>query len=152
MSRAEITLLTKAGGPLTKRLALREDGTINADSSACLMPSGKARRLPIADIAQFATVIGKLETDQAIALGRLRPGLPDQVPIVTKDKLNGGASSGVIARTAGNLVYRKGDPAFALFDFDRKGMPGEVAAKLETVGGVWNALTSVLPALEKLRG
>jgi hypothetical protein len=150
MSAAEITILTKDGGPLTKRIALREDGTLSADGAACVMASGRAQRMQVTDVAQFATVIKKLKPEQAIALGRLRPGLPDAVAVTTKDKLNGGAGSGVIARTAGNLVYAKERPAFALLDFDRKGLPPELAADLETRGGMWNALEAVLPALKNV--
>ena len=52
-----------------------------------------------------------------------------------------------MARTGDNFVYRPGRPALALFDYDIKGMPGEVAQRLAAAGGFWAALTSVLPAL-----
>ena len=35
-----------------------------------------------------------------------------------------------------------------LIDFDTKGMPAEVAARIEAVGGVWSALTTVAPGLK----
>ena len=35
-----------------------------------------------------------------------------------------------------------------LIDFDAKGMPIEVAARIETMGGVWSALTTVAPGLK----
>ena len=144
----EITVLTKHGaGGLTKRISLCNDGTVASDGSACLMARGSARRMLVANVPELASLLAKLGPKQAIALGRLRRDLADQVDVVTKDKLNGGKSAATIARTAGNLVYAEGQPAFALIDFDRKGMPAEVAARLASVGGVWNALTSVLPAL-----
>ena len=39
-------------------------------------------------------------------------------------------------------------PAWMLIDFDTKGMPVEVAARIEALGGVWSALTTVAPALK----
>ena len=108
-------MLTKTGGPLTKRITLSADGTVNSDGSACLMASGNARRMPIANAGQLAALIGSLASNQAIALGRLRPGLADEVRIVTKGKLNG--STATIARTADNIVFAS-EPAWALLDFD----------------------------------
>jgi hypothetical protein len=143
----EITLLTKDRGPLTKRISLREDGTLNADGAACVMASGRARRVPVADVASFAHLVAKLKPNQAIALGRLRSDFANEVTIVPKAKLNGGSRRGVIARTADNLVFAKQEPAFALIDFDRKGMPNDVAANLESAGGLWSALTTAVPAL-----
>ena len=89
----------------------------------------------------------RLGSDEAIALGRLRPDLPDRVEVTTKCKLNGGGRPDLIARTADYLVYPPGTPAVALIDFDKKGMPPAVAARLGEHGGCWPALVSVLPAL-----
>ena len=144
---AEITLFTKAKGPLTKRIQLAEDGAIVSDGSACTMAHGRARRVKIADVAQLAAVIGKLQSSQAIGLGALRDDLPDEVGIVTKVKLNGAERPDLIARTGDAIVYRGGRPAFVLLDFDTKGMPPEVATRLADLGGFWAALVTVLPAL-----
>ena len=46
---------------------------------------GGAQRTQVANIQQFAALI-ELPPNQAIALGALRPGLPDQVEVVTKAK------------------------------------------------------------------
>jgi hypothetical protein len=143
----ELTIFTKQGGLLTKRISLAEDGTVNSDGSACRMASGTARRATIAGVPELAALIDSLESDQAIVLGALRPGLPDEVKVVTKAKLKDGVND-VIARTADDLVYREGQPAFALLDTDAKGMPEAVAAKIEQAGGIWQALLSVLPELE----
>src|SRR4030095_11483250 len=67
--------------------------------------------------------------------------------VVTKSKLNGGTRPDVIARTAGSLLYRPGAPAFALIDYDAKGMPPSVAARVAEFGGLWPALISVVPEL-----
>jgi hypothetical protein len=148
-ARPEITIFVKSDGPLTKRISLSADGAIKSDASACRMSRGVARRFEV-DIQQFAALI-ELPPNQAIALGALRAGLPDQVEVVTKAKLlNGVAQPDIIARTGDAIVYREGQPALALLDFDTKGMPSDVAAELKRLGGLWEALLSVLPALSSV--
>jgi hypothetical protein len=129
----EITLFAKSGGPLTKCIALAADGSVTTDSSECRMSRGSARRVRIADVAQLGKLIEGLASTEAIALGALRPSLPDPVQIVTKHELNGVAQHGVIARTGHSIVFSNGQTAFALLDFDTKGMPPDVAARLNTV-------------------
>ena len=116
----ELTRLTKDGGPLTKQISLAPDGTLVNDGSACGMTRGTAERVKIADIDELAALIGSLHPSQAIALGALRDGLPDEVEVATKKTLvNGVARPDVIARTGANIVYH--GPAFALLDFDPRG-------------------------------
>ena len=126
----ELVKFTKTGGPLTKRISLASDGTLVSDGSACVMTHGTAERVKIAGIDELAALIGSLHPSQAIALGALRTGLPDRVEVATKKRLvNGVARPDVIARTGANIVYH--GPAFALLDFDTKGMPAGVAAELK---------------------
>jgi hypothetical protein len=68
----EITLLAKAGGPLTKRISLAVDGSLKSDGSACLMWRGVARRARFSDLYAFADCIGNLAQHEAVALGSLR--------------------------------------------------------------------------------
>ena len=109
------------------------------------MASGAAHRLRLADVGDLAVAIAKARSDQAIALGALRAGLPDRVNIVTKSKLNGQPNT--IARTAGDIHFRKERPAYALIDFDTKGMPPEVAERMQQLGGFWPSSLSILPPL-----
>ena len=146
MSAGEITILTKSDGPLTKRISLSADGSIKSDGSACLMSRGAAQRIEVADVEQLAAVIGKLKSNQAIALGALRAGLPERVQVVTKGQLNGERHD-LIARTGDFIIYRKQQPAFALLDYDTKGMPDEIATTIKHHGGFWPALLTVLPEL-----
>jgi hypothetical protein len=149
-SAFEIVSFTKSGGPLTKRISLNEDGSTKSDGSGCLMPSGTAVRTPIANITELAALISVLRPDQAIAIGALRADLANQVSVVTKDKLkqlNGHAAAGVIARTADSIQFRSGQPGFALFDYDTKGMPADVEARLKERRKYWTALCAVLPGL-----
>lgn len=148
MSAVELTGFTKANGRLTKRISLAADGTVKSDSSACIMAQGTAQRLHINDVADLAAVIENIRPEQAIALGALRAGLPDKVRIITKQKLNG--QPNVIPRTGADIVFRKQRPALALIDYDQKGMPLEVAAAMERLGGFWPALTSILPPLRSV--
>jgi hypothetical protein len=143
----ELTKFTKHGGPLTKNISLSPDGTLIKDGSACLMAHGTAERVRVAGVHGLGALIEGLKPSQAIALGTLRNDLPDRVEVVTKKRLvNGVARPDVIARTGANIVYH--GPAFALLDYDSKGMPTAVAAELERAGGFWDALLTVLPALK----
>lgn len=147
MSRlAEITIFTKEGGPLTKRIALLKDGNFRADGSPCLMAKGTARRHPVPDVHALAATISELKSNQALALGRLRDGLPGEVAITTKSRLGDGKA---ISRSIENFEFTKGVSAWALLDFDEKGMPDEVRQNIEALGGVWETLCAVLPALER---
>ena len=150
-SAFEIVSFTKSGGPLTKRISLNPDGSTKSDGSGCLMPRGTAVRTPIAGTADLAGLISGLRSDQAIALGAFRADLPDQVTVVTKEKLkqlNGSAAANVIARTADSIQFRSGQPGFALFDYDTKGMPPDVEARLKERRKYWTALCEVLPGLQ----
>jgi hypothetical protein len=147
----EIVRFTKEGGPLTKKISLNADGSTTSDGSACVMSRGIAERIPLAGIAELATLIPQLHSDQAIGLGALRWDLPDQVSVLTKDRLkqlNGHAGPSAIARTADSINYRNGLPGFALCDYDSKGISPEIEAKLKSHGTYWAALCQVLPDLK----
>jgi hypothetical protein len=148
VSVLQLTVLTKSGGPLTKRISLADNGLLKSDGSACIMSSGTARRFEFSHVQQVAALIEQLGSHQAIALGRLRPGLSDEVEVTTRRKLNGAHHPNLIARTHDYLIYRSGEPALALIDYDRKGMPLSAATKVEELGGFWPALVSLLPELE----
>ena len=142
----EITVFDKSGGILTKQISLAKDGTVISDGSACKMSVGTARRVEISGVEEFAKIIVGLRSYQGIALGALRVGLPDEVDVVVKAKLNG--KKGVIARSRDYFNFREGKPALAAIDFDRNGMPDDIK---ERVGDdVWGALTTALPALRNV--
>ena len=143
----ELTRLTKDGGPLTKQISLSPDGTLVKDGSACVMAHGTADRVRLAGVDELGALIEGLAPSQAIALGTLRADLPDKVEVVTRKRLvNGVERPDVIARAGANIIYH--GPAFALLDYDSKGMPAAVAAELKRAGGFWDALLTVLPALK----
>ena len=145
MTAFEMTIFAKDNGSLTKLIALDETGAIRSDGSACIMSRGTARRLRFADLQSFADILERLGSHEALALGRLRNGLADEVPVVSKKML--GDPPGAIARTQEFLAYEKGAQALALIDFDQKGMPEAVTAKLDEIGGLWASLVFVMPRL-----
>jgi hypothetical protein len=147
-AQIELTSFTKHGGPLTKCISLDANGSVRSDGSACVMMHGTARRLPLADLGVLAAAIDTFGPQHAVALGGLRPGLPAEVEITTKSRLNGVSRPDLIARTNSNIMFRAGMPALALIDFDTKGMPPEIADRMiSELGGFEAALLAVLPAL-----
>jgi hypothetical protein len=144
----EITVLRKAGNrPLTKHISLAADGSLKSDGSACVMGNGVASRFEFDHVDQLAKLIEGFGSDQALTLGALRDDLPARVNVVTKRMLNGGAAPDTIARTQEFFVYRASAVAVALIDHDRKGMPSDVANRINQLGGFLPALMSVLPEL-----
>ena len=147
MSRIEITVFRKSGGILSKRISLLKSGKIKADGSECRMSEGTARRILLDDVATLAVLINNMRSDEALALGRLRAGLPAEVSVRLKKELNDSTPSDTIARSTDYLVYAAGKPAYMLLDHDRKGMPDEIATKLKELGGFWSALLPAAPVL-----
>jgi hypothetical protein len=147
MSAAELTVFTKIGGPLTKRISIAPDGSIISDGSACVMSRGIAHRAKISNVTQLAKLIEEMGSDQALGLGALRADLPDPVRVVIKAQINGKTPPDIIARTADTIHYRRGEHAFVLLDVDTKGMPQDIAAEISGRGGFFETLVSVIPNL-----
>jgi hypothetical protein len=143
----EITIFTKANGQLTKSIALTANGVISSDGSHCRMSRGKARRVQIANVGDLGGLIEQVQSDQAVTLGTLRIGLPEEVGIIREWEVNGHTRPDIIARTSANICYRPGQQAFALIDADTKGMPAAAMAEVDRRGGFWPTLLSLFPAL-----
>ncbi len=146
MSDAEITIFRKQRGILSKRISLRA-GKVNADGGGCRMSRGVARRVKLNGVATLAELIESMRSVEALALGRLHDSLPDQVQVIPKRDLDEATPTDTIARTGEYLHFAAERPAYMLLDHDRKGMPQEIASKLQQAGGLWAALVQVLPAL-----
>jgi hypothetical protein len=146
----EITEFAKVDGPLSKRIRLDSEGLLHSEGSACLMSEGAARRGKFDRLERFAACIANLAPNRAIALGVLRPILPEQVRIVTEDRL---AESGVlpgskaIARTGDYIAYRQDGASLALIDIDTRSMSQAVRKKIDAIGEFMPALLSILPEL-----
>jgi hypothetical protein len=145
----QITLIKKSGpNPVMSKLIFLDDkGKACSDGSLCLMAQGTATRATAETAAHLAKHIMACGTDQAIALGTLRADLTSPAKITTCAKLKD--NPGAITRSRDFIDYRPGMPAWALIDFDTKGMPANVAASIEAAGGMWNALLQVAPGLER---
>ena len=144
---ALITLITKRDEPslMSKRISLDADGKLKSDGSACLMVTGTAERIPAETAGDLARIIGNCRSDQAIALGALKEELAASVAVTIPKRLD--KHPGAITRSRGYIAYRPGVPAWCLIDFDTKGMPDEVQAKIDAAGGMWRALLTVAPDL-----
>lgn len=161
----QITLITKRDKPplMSKTISLDRDGTLKSDGSECRMVTGAADRAPAETATALARIIAECRSDQAIALGALNKDIASHVEITIKDRLDkkpAGKKSpkngekvptgavGKIARTQAYISYQAGRHAWALIDFDAKGMPDQVKTKIDTAGGVWNALVAIVPQLD----
>ena len=147
--RPEITLIKKSdtNPVMSKRIFLNEQGKVCSDGSQCLMAQGTATRATTETAADLAKHIMACGTEQAIALGALRADLANPAKITTLAKLKD--NPGAITRSRDFIDYRPGAPAWALIDFDTKGMPLNVAAGIEAAGGMWKALLTFAPGLQR---
>src|SRR5690242_18307907 len=87
-ARMEVTRLRKDGGVLSKRISLGPDGRLRVDGSCCAMSEGRAFREPMTGAGDFKSLIEGLDVDEAITLGRLRDGIPDEARILPKARLH----------------------------------------------------------------
>jgi hypothetical protein len=145
----EITLIKKSGpNPvMSKRIFLDEQGKVCSDGSQCLMAQGTATRAAAETAADLAKHIMACGTGEAITLGALRADLSSPAKITTLAKLKDKPDA--ITRSRDFIDYRPGAPAWALIDFDTKGMPDNVASSIEAAGGTWKALLTVAPGLQR---
>jgi hypothetical protein len=145
----EITVFRKTGGILSERIWLDDKGKVIKNGSACVMAHGIARRVEIPDVGAYASLINACPANEALALGRLKDGLPAEVKVVTADELNGGSDDPTtIARTREFLTFEPGRGGLILLDFVPKGMSEAVRQRLDECGGLLRALCTVLPVLE----
>jgi hypothetical protein len=138
-----ITLIKKCGAnPLmSKRIFLDEQGALQSDGSQCLMIQGEAERVLAGTAGKLAEIISHCPSHSAISLGALKDGLPSSVSITVPRNLKD--NPGAITRSRHYINYRPGVPGWVLIDFDTKGLPTEIAARIERAGGMWNALLKV---------
>jgi hypothetical protein len=143
----ELTLFVNAQGALTKQYTLDANGNL-VKTEGGQMVAGTAMRIAIGDVQALADLIRTTLSDQALALGSMRGGLPAQVTVITKEALNGVTAPNVISRSREYLTFDEGRRGFCLGDFDRKGITAEVQDKLEQSGGFVAALGTVIPELK----
>ena len=142
----ELTVFTKSGGPLTKRISLTPDGKIASDGNACTMARGRAKRVRIDRLGELAALIEGLTSNQAIALGAL-----------ARRSARRGRASSPSARSCrrrrqghrrpdGRELRLPARPARAgAVRLRHQGHAGRGGAATRHRGGFWAALVSVLP-------
>ena len=146
----EFTVFAKSGGDLTKKVHWNADHTgIVSDSRDCKMSTGVMSRVVLTPWFRLADGLTEFKGNTAIAIGRMRPDLPDAIHIVQKDNPACG-QPGYASRTADNLIFAKGQPAVILLDYDTKGMTPENKAKLDELGGFFGALRIIWPGFDKI--
>jgi hypothetical protein len=145
----QITLITKRGTPalMSKRISLNTEGKLHSDASECRMVTGTAARAFAATASELALIIAGCRSDQAIALGALKAELADSVAVTIPNRLD--KHPDAITRSRSCIDYRPSVPAWALIDFDAKGIPKEVSDRIDAAGGMWNTLLIVAPELAK---
>ena len=145
----QITLITKRDVPslMSKRIYLDATGKLQSDGSPCLMVAGTAARAFAGTASDLAQIIENCGSDEAIALGAWKADIASPVIVTTTARLS--RTPGAIGRARGFIDYRSGLPAWCLIDFDTKSMPKEVRDRIDTAGGMWNALLMVAPELAK---
>ena len=74
------------------------------------MSEGTARRILLDDVATLAVLINNMRSDEALALGRLRAGLPAEVSVRLKKELNESTPSDTIARSTDDVIAEAHQP------------------------------------------
>ncbi len=143
-----LTLFRKTSGILTKTMSLLPTGELHKDASQCAMSAGTFITLSIDHIRELPDILTRVKKSECLAYGvcSVRP----EGKVVSQDK----AKNGDITRTQDTFIYKEGQPALFMLDYD--GPPGVSALsreewlailyaacpKLEHTASVWRASTS----------
>ena len=123
-----------------------------SDGSACRMSQGTAYRVWLGTdpATSLAALISAMPAAEALALGRLKAGLPERVCVVTKSREPTDKALPVAVRSLDYLEFAMGHAGPVLLDFDRKDMPQPVVRRLDELGGFLGALGHLIPDFAKL--
>jgi P4 family phage/plasmid primase-like protien len=152
-ARFQITVVRNNGGPLCKRVELGADGEL-IKHAAANMWHGTARRAfmpengPKGAPEQFAKLISSLDQHEALAPATITSTDQDNLRVVLDGRED--VEFGHIARTKKHFGYQEGVAAWFLLDYDRGGMPEDVAKQLAELGGFGSAIIHVAPALASM--
>jgi hypothetical protein len=143
-----LTLFRQASGILTKTISLLPTGELYKDASTCAMSAGIFITLSIDHIRELPGILARVKKNECLAYGvcSVRP----DGKVVSQNK----ARNGDITRTKDTFIYKKGQPALFMLDYD--GPPGVPALsreewlallyracpKLERTARVWRASTT----------
>jgi peptidoglycan hydrolase-like protein with peptidoglycan-binding domain len=132
-----ISIFTSDRKPLTKRFTLQADGTIKKETLANLY-AGLVEPVTAPDAATLAAILENLQPLQAIATGQ--PKANRTARITTKAN----AQPGEATRSLSAFAFNNG-PGWALWDYDDKTMPPDIAQRVVDLGGPLEALFSIWP-------
>lgn len=107
----QLTVLSNAGGLLTKKYALGPDDNITKSTHAFLT-DGTATKISISSLTEFSHILDGLEPNQCLTYGVTES---DSVGVVRKRDLHN--HPGKIARDRKHFQYRNG-PAILMIDYD----------------------------------
>jgi hypothetical protein len=137
---------------LTKRISLGAHGKPISEGSACRMTAGTAKTTAAPDAGTLAYKIDSLTSAEAVVLGTTAAPTDQIINVVTASALQRipeAQRNSTIARTRDHITFPAGEPAWMLLDYDVKGAPESVVSALTVAGGVFAALLSVAPGLER---
>ena len=129
-SDAEITLFEKSGGPLTKRISLAPDGSVKSDAQClrdgarCGAAAARCRRWRARGCHREDPARSGYRTRRSARRpARQGPGRHQaQTSTVSPTPLPAPLLTSITERS---------EPAWALIDFDAKGMPAEIANEMQ---------------------
>lgn len=135
--------------PIAKKFTRAQDGAL-VKHPADQLAKGGAEVLDTPSAAALADVIERLDVRDVLIAGVPRNGAR-RVEIRTEKRVRGlgedAAARGIIARTGEFFEYPAG-PGWLLIDHDADGMPEDVRARVEALGGGLGALAHIWPEVE----
>lgn len=144
----ELTKIAKLKGKVTKSVRRKPDGSgLDIDSSQCKIGRGTMFRVPVTNLHDIGSMFEETPDNVAYLLGSLASEFGDNIPVVA-DKNPLSKEPGFATRSKTNITYRAGVPGLVLIDYDDKGMPPDVKARLQNVGGFVSALELICPGIE----
>jgi hypothetical protein len=110
------------------------------------MSEGSGVVVEVSTAGALADLINSSASHNALALGVLKGVEPDRnVSIAARSRVRNNPNA--LTRTLEHMAFEPGRPAWNLLDFDQKGMPAEVKARLEATGAFEAAIAKVLEKL-----
>jgi RecA-family ATPase len=115
MTSALLTIVSKAGGSLSKRLYLDASGKLVKDASPCGMSHGEAVMMAAGDAVALGRLIDGLSSHQAVTLGAIKNTREGEIRSIAAKRAR---PNGAISRSLHFFHFAPGTPAWCLLDFD----------------------------------
>ena len=132
-----------------KRFFIDDAGNLQKQANG-LFSQGFATVIAVNNASELAQLTGKLTAHEALCLG-VPNGATDNVkmPVATRElkRQFSQGSAPCLSRTKEDFDFWDGE-GWLLIDYDTKGLPDRVVARIQDVGGVMNALRLIWPQLD----